>query len=448
MRGKSMLCLLAFGVMIMASMPVTNAQGTGGEGLQNPTKPTTTSLYFHIFDTFNAFPINTQLPQPEGFFKVGGTNFPSAVVPESNGQVNYDFNTIYGFATSGPVEYNFIENGQPRFHPERGIARDVLIDSTVQPYAYIYVQVRDVIGTPSHTMVLPKFTFRVHMGTGNVIGPDANLDANPAIMDGQLTAYLWDLPMAPPASEIQDPGCNNPGMPSGVCPILVPDADGIIEYKIPMELKDTKIPKVDAYHMRIDWFQDPSHDGSQGDRFAEGYMRLVSDNDHHPRLVMAVKNPVYFEFIHPQVASGILLIHTCENSPWGTYDIDVANMTVAVEGPSVPQDLPVVVSQNMHVHNLHDKCAEVTYLWRFREEQAAEGDYKITVTVQNLNHTAMAIGTASFHVDAKSAYGVSDEGEVVKPAVEDGASNSSPGASFLVVAVLLVGAVMLRRRQA
>ena len=157
MRGKSTLCFLALGIFILASLPVTNAQ-TGTEGLTNPTKPTPTTLYFHIFDTFNAFPINTQAPQPTGNFKVGGTNFPSVVIPETAGTpaaTNYDFNTIYGFATSGPVEYNFIENGQPRFHPERGIAHDVNIDPGTVPYAYFYVNVRDVTGKNSTTVSPP-----------------------------------------------------------------------------------------------------------------------------------------------------------------------------------------------------------------------------------------------------------------------------------------------------
>jgi hypothetical protein len=42
------------------------------------------------------------------FFKVSGTNFPTIA---SQG---YDFNTIRGFSTSGPVEYGFLENADNR----------------------------------------------------------------------------------------------------------------------------------------------------------------------------------------------------------------------------------------------------------------------------------------------------------------------------------------------
>ncbi|MES2154231.1 MAG: hypothetical protein V4510_03770 [bacterium] len=457
MRGKSMICLLALGVFIFASLPATNAQvpPTCEQPSMCPNKSTPTTLYFHIFDTFNAFPINTQVPQPDGFFKVGGTNFPTIDDKGQSGQANYDFNTIYGFATSGPVEYNFIENGQPRFHPERGIARDVVIDPKVTPYAYIYVDVRDFLGTNSDPNLLPKFTVRLYVRDGNVIGPDSNLDANPTIMQGIYTAYLWSEKSAPPFGEsVQDPNCNNPDEPSGTCKVLW-SPTGIIEYKIKLNfVKDPSKPlitKADAYNVHLDWYQDP--DGTHPDQFSEGYMRLVSTNVYHPRIVMAINNPVYMEFIHPEVAAGILLIHTAENSPWGTYDIDVQNMTVEVTGPSTPRELPVVVAQNSHVHNLHDKPAEVTYLWRFRADDATvegggakEGDYKIHVTVQNRNHTATASGDASFHVDARSAYGVDEGGRVVVNTITEEGGKSSPGAGLLVIVVLVGGAIVIRRR--
>ncbi|MFO1532449.1 MAG: hypothetical protein ABR562_01930, partial [Thermoplasmatota archaeon] len=129
MRGKKAAASLAVVTMVLFLVPVAHAQpaSAAGTGLNNPTKATPTSLYFHIFDIFNNFAINTQVQHP-GFFKVGGTNFPTAVTA----QTNYDFNTIYGYSTSGPVEYGFIENGQPRFHPERGIASDVTIDGGAQ----------------------------------------------------------------------------------------------------------------------------------------------------------------------------------------------------------------------------------------------------------------------------------------------------------------------------
>src|SRR5688572_32852299 len=99
---------VALAALVVLLAPAASGQAAAGA------QPT--ALYFHIFDTYNVFPVNTQ-PMDVGFFATSGSNFPTVA---SQG---YDFNTIRGFSTSGPVEYDFIENGRPRYHPERGIAR-------------------------------------------------------------------------------------------------------------------------------------------------------------------------------------------------------------------------------------------------------------------------------------------------------------------------------------
>jgi hypothetical protein len=445
--GLRCLCPLAILLLSVAS---------AGAQAQSPGKSTPTTLYFHILDTFNAFPINTQ-PPDVAFFKVGGTNFPSIA---SQG---FAFNTIRGFATSGPVEYNFIENGQPRFHPERGIARDVLLDQQVKPVAHLYLNVRDVLGSHAAPDILPSFTFVLTLREGNQVGQGSALDAKPLIMQGHMTAHVLDVSSCPQAlnlspgdpapSEVRVPVCSvsaNDKLPQeqvgpdGV-PILIADANGTAEFRFPLDLQADKIPKADAYNVRIDWYQNPTGDPDQDGQLAEGFMRFVSDATHHPRLEMAVLNPVYIEYIHPEVAAGILLIHSCVNSPWGTYDVDVANMTVNVAGNSVPKSLPVVTSQNAHNHGLHDKCAEVTYLWRFRDEGAANGDYKIHLTASNLAKSAVAAGDAGFTVEGKRAFGVDQRGDVVAP-LDSGAGKSSPATGIATVLALLGTALALRRR--
>jgi hypothetical protein len=416
--------------------------------VKNPTASTPTTLYFHVFDTFNLFPINTQAPDV-AFFKVGGTNFPSIA---SQG---FAFNSIRGYATSGPVEYNFIENGQPRFHPERGIARDVLLDKDVKPVAHLYLNVRDFVGTHTAPGVLPRFTFAVTMREGNSIGSGKELDSYPVIMQGALSAHVVNLAACPqsldtsPAPPIPVCGVSaNSAVPAGNAPdglpVLVADANGTVEFAVPLDLVGSKIPKADAYNVRIDWYQNPTGDASQDRELSEGFLRLVSDATHHPRLELAVLDPVYIEYIHPEVAAGILLIHTCINSPWGTYDLDVRNVTVALDGPSKPVALPAVTSQNAHNHGLHDKCAEVTYLWRFRDEGAKDGSYAIHLAVPNLAGSATATGDAGFTIEGKKAFGV-DQNHNVVTAASGSSTKSSPAAGLGAVAAVL-GVALLRRR--
>ncbi|MCA1818861.1 MAG: hypothetical protein LC620_02215 [Halobacteriales archaeon] len=479
MRGKKAAASLAVVTMVLFLVPVAHAQpaSAAGTGLNNPTKATPTSLYFHIFDIFNNFAINTQVQHP-GFFKVGGTNFPTLIEP-TTGQ-NYDFNTIYGFSTAGPVEYDFIENGQPRYHPEPGIAANVNIDGNAPAVVHLYVSLRDVLGSENANF-LPSYTFRVEMRDGNVLGTDEALNSGNLIMHGEKTAHLARgaqvctfNPVPPPQTCVggENPAGNQTD-PNGT-PILFPNKDGIIEYAIPMTVDAKVIQKKLGFHMRIDWYQNPSGDPSHNDQAAEGYMRLVSNETYHPRLDLSVTNPIYVDFVHPEVAAGILLIHTAENSPWGTYDVDVRNITVGIQDkagndlhlrildgsdpPNVVFDsggtdpvaatLQLVISQNSHVHNLHNKSAEVTYLWRYHDEGAADGEYTIAVHVQNNAHTATATGTSVFVLEGKKAYGIDQGGNVVSAAPDSSTVKASPGAGLLVVCTVLGAALLLRRRGA
>lgn len=437
MRNRLMTSALAIGLALLLIVPAGTSQS-----LNNPKTPTATTLYFHIFDIFNVFPINTQAPNAT-FFRVGGTNFPTIA---SQG---YDFNTVRGFSSAGPVEYDFIENGQPRFHPERGIAANVNIvnDPTNYPVnAFMYISVRDFLGRDNSVNVIPYFNMRVTVREGNTVGPDSDLDAGNLIMQGQTRAHLSRTPADSTVGGQQTPGDNTP--------VLTPDEQGVIEVAIPMTLSQDVIPKSNAYNVRVDWWQDST--GQADDEFSEGFLRLVSNADHPNRIEMAITNPVYIDFIHPQVAAGILLIHTAMNSPWGTYDVDVKNIEIEIldaNGNPVDAGLERVISQNSHVHDLHDKSAEVTWLWRFRDEGAKDGKYTIKLSVpnnacatsSNPDACAIAKGEAGFILEGKNAYGVDQGGQKVE-VVKTEEGKKSPAAGLLFGVVILALAAIVRRR--
>lgn len=438
--------------LLVASLFLVSAPG-GQAQIQNPNVSTPTTLYFHIFDTFNKFPINTQMPDVE-FFEVGGTSFPTIA---SQG---YDFNTIYGYSTAGPVEYDFIENGRPRFHPERGIASDVSIDASVQPTLYFYIDVRDFFSTSSlggpiceppapcvdgsawegAPNALPSFTVRATMREGDDIGAD--LDSGAIIMSGEMTAHIVDGQTV----AANDAFAGQTG-PDGH-PVYVPDESGFVEFAIPLQVGQNIIRASEAFNLRIDWFQNPGG-LAEDDEYAEGYMRLGFDADHLPRLEMNINNPVYISFIHPQVAAGQLLIHTGVNSPWGTYDVDAKNISLTVSGPSAPQTLQQVVAQNQHVHGLHHLDAEITYLWPFRSEEAANGEYTIRMEVPNQAGTSTAKGQATFIIEGKKTITLDDQGEEIEEVKTDDGNQDSPGAGLLLIAPMLAAlAAVIRRRRA
>lgn len=401
--------------------------------LQNPTEPTETTLYFHVFDLFNNFVINTQ-PMNVDFFVVGGTNFPSIPPTPEIAENGWDFNTIYGISTAGPVEYNVNEDGRPRFHPERGIAADVQLTNGYEPLTELYFQVPDVIGSPLAPGILPYFTVEVTMRTGDEPGSDEVLDQGDIIMQGRQTYHVVS---GNSLSGVTDPVAS--GLPLDY-PTLISDGDGVVEVAVPMTVVSNTIPKQDAFNIRVDWYQwSDSAAPVNDDEYSMGNIKIHADKDRSPRMQISLDNPVYFEFIHPQVAGGVLLIHSGANSPWGTYDLDVNNVTIDVTGPSAPENLRKVVAQNAVVHGLHDKAAEITYLWEFRDEGADNGDYTINMAISNVDGTSTARGSAGFTIEGKQAYGVSDEGEVV-PSTEGNDAQESPLApfGFLIVAIALL----------
>ncbi|MGB1697200.1 MAG: hypothetical protein ACPHK8_02240 [Thermoplasmatota archaeon] len=412
---------------VLAALVVCLLAPTATAQLSNPNESTDTTLYFHIFDTLNRFVINTQ-PMNTEYFEVGGSNFPTITGTPVNTLygVEWDFNTIYGTSTAGPVEYKITENGKPRFHPERGIAADVVLDQGVQPVVYLYVEVRDFTGLDFAPNALPTFTFDVNVREGDDPGKDADLDQGTLIMSGSETYNLCA------GNEV---GAS--GLPiEDVCaalpltdPTLFPDENGIIEVAIPLTIQQGTIPKSEAFNVRLDWYQFAEY-GAEPDQFAEGYMRFHASDAYQPHMKLNIMNPVYVEFLHPQVAAGTLLIHSGVNSPWGTYDVDVNNMTVSVTGPSTPGELKRVVSQNAHVHGLHDKAAEITYLWKFRDEKAANGDYVIDISVPNVAGTSTATARAGFTVEGAKAFGTDTEGNEVTGT--EGETEDTPGIGLLV----------------
>lgn len=454
---------------LVAAMMVAPAQA---QGVNNPNESTPTTLYFHIFDTFNRFVINTQ-PLDVEFFEVGGTNNPTW------NELGWDQNTIYGYSTAGPVEYEFIENGRPRMHPERGIASDVLIDEEGGATAFLYLDVRDVVGLDALPNALPELTFEVTVQEGDDPGRDADYDVGTNIMHGKTTVNVADATVTPTDlpngaatyliclavscyPKPEDPIPAGPSVSEGNQAIeasgsgyLTPDESGIVEIPVQLDILRDRIPRSEAYNVRIDWYQGEEHFGEDG--FSTGYFRLAADQDHIPRLEFNIFNPIYVEFLHPQVAAGSLLIHAGVNSPWGTYDIDTDSIELTVDGPSDPETLKEVVSTNQHVHGLHDEAAQITYLWKFREEQAAEGEYTISIAVQNNGFIdadgnvvpeskRTATATASFVIEGQEAIGFDESGNVVEPTL-DGEEVDTPAAGPLAALAMLGVALVLARRR-
>jgi hypothetical protein len=495
-RGSAILIVLA----AFVATPFATAQ----DSIDNPDESTPTTLYFHIFDTINRFVINTE-PMDAEFFEVGGANF--ATTPgtgiEGSGVIGwnledgYDLNTVYGYSTAGPVEYEFIENGKPRFHPERGIAQEVIIDPSVQPMVYLYLDVRDAVGGSAQS-ALPDFNVRVTLQEGDDPGLDAKLDDGRDIMSGRMTVQAIDTDLQPGAKFLCDATCCEPGKEDiytdcqalylafggfrdseptkvdvpvdqalegqsvGAQQFVIPDDNGIVQVIVPLTMHQDTIPKKEAYNVRLDWFTSDPADGAviPDDQLSTGWLRLASDPEHLTRMEFNVMNPIYFSFIHPQVAGGSLLIHAGGNSPWGTYDVNLEEVEIEViheSGTKVPDNqLKKLLNSNEHVHGLHDEDAQMTFLWDFRDNEAEVGEYTIKMKITNdavddngdYAASATAQGEAKFIISETEAIGLDTSGKIVEAtSTLDSGEVESPGVGAFGAMALLGAALIIARRR-
>jgi hypothetical protein len=493
--SAALVILLAF-----TTLPLATAQ----DSIDNPNESTPTTLYFHIFDTINRFVINTQ-PMDSEFFDVGGANYPTTPdigtgIPGTGLPINngYDLNTIYGYSTAGPVEYDFIENGKPRFHPERGIAATVDLDASVTPVAYLYFDLRDAIGSDGLMTAQPFFTVSVKVQEGDDPGLDAKLDDGRDIMSGRMTVQAIDTDLQPGAKFLCDATCCEPGKEDiytdcqalylafggfrdseptkvdvpvdqalegqsvGAQQFVIPDDNGIVQVIVPLTMHQDTIPKKEAYNVRLDWFTSDPADGAviPDDQLSTGWLRLASDPEHLTRMEFNVMNPIYFSFIHPQVAGGSLLIHAGGNSPWGTYDVNLEEVEIEViheSGTKVPDNqLKKLLNSNEHVHGLHDEDAQMTFLWDFRDNEAEVGEYTIKMKITNdavddngdYAASATAQGEAKFIISETEAIGLDTSGKIVEAtSTLDSGEVESPGVGAFGAMALLGAALIIARRR-
>jgi hypothetical protein len=165
------------------------------------------------------------------------------------------------------------------------------------------------------------------------------------------------------------------------------------------------------------------------------------------RVDITTLNPLALYTLRPTpLGSDRVSLHAVLNSPFGNYDVDVANITMSVTGPTTPGQIsPPRVVQRSFEHNHHYEPVELTWLWNYHLERAAPGTYTVTVTAPNLQHTASVTKTASFVIPEDGrAVGYDDAGAVVAPQGEDAREETpAPGIVLLVLAVLALA--LLRR---
>ncbi len=425
-----------FAIFLLVAAPVA-AQDVG---IQNPTESTPTTLFFHL-NAFQDFPINTQAPDDR--YARGSTRGilapTTTCTPDSApGQVHQSHHTLYGFSTPGYVEYDFQENGGPRIHPEKGLAGDVLLDTSAGMTGTWFLKTtvdsgrfQGAVGTTNNAPVaVPSVVVEFTVRTGDDVS-FGDVKYN----EGQLIANGASEPqLLVPDSNV------NPSYEQ------MDDGSHLYEFTVPLDIVMDTIPKDESYNVRVDVRLDiPGCDSDNDSAFTPGTVELFTDADHRPRLDTAILNPLELLYIHPQFVGNDLYIHTSFNSPWGNYDVDETpgGIEVSVEGPTEARSLVrSAFTQRHHEHDHHFEPVDVTYVWPYKLDAAQSAEYTVRVSAQNDQGTAVATGTAS--VDLGKQLAIDTEGNEVERIAAPGEKNTPALGPLAVLGLLAVA--LLRRR--
>lgn len=451
--------LVASIVGLLAASMTVSAQTVG---IQNPEQSTPTTLYFHL-NGFQDFPINTQKPDDRyaasegiGIATHSTGCFPAA--PDGTAQTNKEWHTYYGFSSPGYVEYDFDQDGEPRYHPERGISFDAEID-TASPFTLHWfletssgLPAQDGGDPNSVPFPLPNVQVQATIRTGDSITiDDKGYDAGEIIAQGTSEPAVLAADQTQGATYYSDTG------------------RPVYGFEIPMQIQQSTIPRETGYNVRVDvYIEDPAGVCTPGNGyFMPNLVKLHTSAKHRPQMELNIMNPIRIEYVHPQFVGDDLVVHTSANSPWGNYDVAETEgpygvpggIEISITGPSEAQSLEqVAFVQRHHEHNFHQEAVDISYLWPYKQDGARNGLYTVEFKVMNDQQTAVATATAQFEIGkgtirgcgapqdsegAKANTKCNEEVQVdgkIKP-------KDSPGLGLVVLLAGLGAAAVLRRRR-
>ncbi len=358
-------------------------------GLQNPTEPSPAVLYFHFLDrgALLDFPVTTQVP--DGFardsYDAPAMQSTGCLRSPLGGATGESYHSFYGYSSPSYVDY--AAENEPRAHWRPGMADDVHL-STESPAALTwFMETTAVPGVTDVTVPVPEVKVRatIRAGNGPNLGPDG-FNHGDLVAEGELGPFFLGAGGAPPSHDV--------------------DGRTVYEFQLPLEFQRGVLGQEQGFNVRVDvWIDaDPACSGPgqhEDDYLMPNLLRPHASPELLPRLEWSVLNPIGIEYIRPQFIGEDLVILTSMNSPWGSYDVDEqpGGITVAVDGPTPAASLrQVAVAQRHHGHFSYGDPVDVTYVWPYLLDGAADGVYQVHVEVWNDQRTAKATGTAAFEV--------------------------------------------------
>lgn len=399
-----------------------------------------TTLYFHLL-SISDFPINTQKPDPQwtqtAFWGVttSTASCVGSVIGTNTVGLQQEYHTWRGYSSPSFVEYDFVENGRPRTHPERGLAVPVVVARYPTPVVTWYLidhQNQGAANLPNAP--LPNVVVQVTVRAGDSISiDDVAYDTGPVLMEGRTE----------PATLVAGQAYGITGQPSSQVRGSQVGSSFVYEFRVPLEVLMDTIPAGTGFNLRIDAFVDnplcdePMETGAIMPNSLDAFL----DADHLPNLHVR-NSPALVPAYGPDTVlldgenGRQLVLHWSANSPWGNYDVDVTKARLQVYGPADHSfALESVVQRTREAYH-HFDAPSLAWVWNLDEHPAADGLYTAVLTMPNLQGTARAEGVVQFHIaDGR----LSASGAQQLPA---------PPMAWMVLCIATAGLLAARRPQA
>lgn len=488
--------------------PAADTSQTREEILAQPGQPVT--FYAHIFahGQGSPMPMNTQFPDGEADYSIGQADGCGTPPPAPDGTMEglpafnvggvpvggepdcetWAGNTQFWYSTAGFVQVKSSDewgNDYTAFHNERGLTKDVFLDLSQNPVSTYYMSA-DFHGWLVTLCQAACWNWDPGMFQDWVVeswlwhAPLGELHSN-ASEEPDMSKIIERAPeavlMAHGKTAPIDMVSLDPSVPTGqqtVWPFV-----SEMEWDPAFAATDGSVPYTDNVVMQFRWYQET--DGQKyiiGPGTVAPNWNVNSGEDYPANVVLPVRNAIDVELVYPQFIHDKLVLLSVINTPWGSYDIDPALITLDIKdssGTRVPfkeGTLSQVLEQSV-AHSGHYQPIKPTWVWDYKAQDLKPGEYSVTVGVTNFQHSVATETTALFTVNADGG-GATQEGRSgiqtlrgnlhaghegtaadpnstvsQAPSAPGTTTEKSPGVALpaLVAAVAVTG-FLLRRRQA
>lgn len=387
-RTQPRVLLRLFAILLFLALPSSAAA-----------QPTPVTLYAHLINVQD-FPLNAQMPDVDyvedagfGMATTQLTCLDGAAGLLAQGITSQVFYTWYGYITPTPVEYQQpVADGSPRTHPDRGVVSDVLLNATVPMELTWYLSmlaemnpggIQDV-DQPA-PLPIPNVVVRATLREGDLVSvDDLNYNNGRMLARGAtqpVTLVADQVIASPPSSQVRALG-------------LV-DNRWVYEFRVPLAVDVHHITKAEGANLRVDTYLDNEHCNADTGTIQTPVFQHSSAGA-RPRLTFAIDNPFVVVASNATWVKDDLALTLEASSVWGLYDLDEAHLDLQVAGPG-PTNFERLFVPNDHHHPHGDPVPQLVWIWP-NATRAAAGHYEVTVTVPNLQGTAVLEITTAFDV--------------------------------------------------